>query len=245
MALVKDSAIVLRRLDFSETSQVLAVFTRAHGQQRVIAKGVKRSTKTRTGIGIDLLEKGDIVFSARPGKEDRLATLTEWRQRDGYRHLRDDLARMYAAEYAADVTVQLTEAHDPHPGLFDTLDAFLRGLEKLPPADALSTYLWRMLREIGLRPQMDACVSCGRETTDDELLFFSSHQGGAVCRDCEPSVVEKRRLSRETALLLSHANEAVSGRAFPLLDYHLREMMGRPSKLSALVRRAFGVRHRA
>lgn len=245
MALVKDSAIVLRRLDFSETSQVLAVFTRDHGQQRVIAKGVKRGTKTRAGIGIDLLEKGDIVFSARPGKEDRLATLTEWRQRDGYRHLRSELKRLYAAEYAADVTVQLTEPHDPHPGLFNAIDAFLLSLTGLPADDALSTYLWKLLREIGLRPQMDACVGCGRGVTDDETLYFSSHQGGAVCRDCEPTIVEKRRLSKETARLLCHAEDVVSGRAFPLLDYHLRETMGRPSKLSVLVRRAFGVRHRA
>lgn len=245
MALVKDSAIVLRRLDFSETSQVLAVFTRDHGQQRVIAKGIKRGTKTRAGIGIDLLEKGDIVFSARPGKEDRLATLTEWRQRDGYRHLRGDLARMYAAEYAADVTVQLTEAHDPHPGLFDAIDALFSQLGEQLPADALSNYLWQLLREIGLRPQMDACVGCGRAVTADEALYFSSHQGGAVCRDCEPGVAEKRRLSRETAELLGGSTETITGRAFPLLDYHLRETMGRPSKLSAIVRRAFGVRHRA
>lgn len=245
MALVKDSAIVLRRLDFSETSQVLAVFTRDHGQQRVIAKGVKRGTKSRAGIGIDLLEKGDIVFSARPGKEDRLSTLTEWRQRDGYRHLRVDLSRLYSAEYAADVTVQLTEAHDPHPGLFEAIDAFLASLADRPAPDALATYLWQLLREIGLRPQMDACVGCGRSVTADETLYFSSHQGGTVCHDCEPRAVEKRRLSKETAQLLADAEETVSGRAFPLLDYHLRETMGRPSKLSALVRRTFGVRHRA
>ncbi len=37
MASVKDVAIVLRRLDYSETSQVLAMLTREHGQQRLIA----------------------------------------------------------------------------------------------------------------------------------------------------------------------------------------------------------------
>lgn len=237
MALVKDAAIVLRRLDFSETSQVLAVFTRDRGQQRLIAKGVKRGTKTRAGIGIDLLEKGDLVFSARPGKEDRLATLTEWRQRDGYRHLRSDLSRMYAAEYAADVTVQLTESHDPHPGLYDALDEFLTGLADVPVADALATYVWHLLREIGLRPQMDLCVACNRDTTEDDALFFSSHQGGVVCRDCEPATVEKRRLSRETADLFLNATESIPGRAIPMLDYHLQETMGRPSKLSAQVKK--------
>ncbi len=236
MALIQDAAIVLRRLDFSETSQVLAVFTRNHGLQRLIAKGVKRGTRTRAAVGIDLLEKGDLVFSARAGKEDRLATLTEWRQRDGYRHLRSDLSRMYVAEYAADVTVQMMAPHDPHPGLYDLLDAFLTGLADRAALDSLATYVWHMLREIGLRPQFDACVGCGRSVAGDSTLFFSSHQGGVICRDCEPAVVEKRRLSRETADILLAATGAVSGRAMPLLDYHVQETMGRPSKLARQVR---------
>ena len=55
MPLVKDEAIVLRRLDSSESSQVLVFFTREHGPQRLIAKGIKRGTKQRFATGIDLL----------------------------------------------------------------------------------------------------------------------------------------------------------------------------------------------
>ena len=54
MTAIKDEAIVLRRLDYSETSQVLAFFTRDHGPRRLIAKGVKRSTKKKFATGIDL-----------------------------------------------------------------------------------------------------------------------------------------------------------------------------------------------
>ena len=62
MAAVKDQAIVLRRLDYSETSQVLVFLTREHGLQRLIAKGIKRSTKKKYATGIDLLERGRLVF---------------------------------------------------------------------------------------------------------------------------------------------------------------------------------------
>ncbi len=61
MALISDRAIVLRRLDYSETSQILALFTREYGQVRVIAKGIKRSTRSRFAVGIDLLEVGQVV----------------------------------------------------------------------------------------------------------------------------------------------------------------------------------------
>ncbi len=198
MALVKDSAVVLRRLDYSETSQVLAVFTRGHGQLRLIAKGIKRSTKDRAAIGIDLLELGDAVISLRPGKEDNLATLTEWRQQDGFPHLRQGLDRMYAAQYAAEATAQLTELHDPHPALFDGLAALLRRMGQAHALPALVEYLLLLLKEIGLQPEWASCANCGRGVVGDPVAYFSSRQGGVVCRDCESALVEKRRVRIKT-----------------------------------------------
>lgn len=208
MPLQKDIGIVLRRLDYSETSQILVVFTREHGQQRVIAKGVKRSTKKKASTGIDLLEQGRIVFSQRPGKEDAMATLTEWRQEESYVHVHRDLYRMYAAQYAAEVTAQLTDVNDPHAMLFDALDSLLRDLANIDPVAALVQFLWTMLREIGLRPEMSRCVNCGRDAAGDRMLHFSSHAGGVICRDCEPHVVEKIRIDGEAALILATLNGA-------------------------------------
>ena len=39
MALVQDRCICLRKVEYSETSQILMLMSREHGVQRVIAKG--------------------------------------------------------------------------------------------------------------------------------------------------------------------------------------------------------------
>jgi len=211
MAALKDDAVVLRRLDYSETSQVLAVFTREHGQQRLIAKGIKRSTKTRVAVGIDLLEAGRVVFLRKSGHEDTLGTLTEWQQTDTFPHLRTDLGRLYAAQYAADVTASLTEVHDPHPELFEAIVAFLASLKVAPTLPALSHFLWTLLDEIGLRPDLSRCMSCGRSIEDDTVVYFSSRQSGAICRDCEPAIVDKRRIDpRAARQLRAWAEESVA-----------------------------------
>lgn len=245
MTLIPDTAITLRRLDFSETSQVLVMLTRAHGQQRLIAKGIKRGTKQRAAVGIDLLELGSVVFSQRPGKEHTLATLTEWRQEDTFSHLRRDLAKCYAGQYAAEVTSQLLETNDPHPALFDGLHRFLRVLKADDPLRPLVTYLWLLLSEIGLRPELSRCVSCHRDVRGEAGLHFSSRQGGAVCRDCEPAIIEKRRIVHGVVDELLGESPAVAARppkaAFGLLDYHLRELMSRPARLSAALRAAIGM----
>jgi DNA repair protein RecO (recombination protein O) len=242
VSLIADIAIVLRRLDYSETSQVLVLLTREVGQERVIAKGVKRSTKTKPSIGIDLLEMGNVTFSRRPGKEDVLATLTEWRQLDTFPGIRRDLIRLYAAQYAAEVTSQLTELHDPHPALFDALQGLLAILAGEPtapegekPVVALCRYLWRLFMEIGLRPELSRCMNCSRPIEADKVVYFSSRAGGAICRDCESATVEKRRIAADSLAWLSAdcAGEAPKiGSVFDILDYHLGHTMGRPARLS-------------
>lgn len=230
MALIKDEAVVLRRLDFSESSQVLAVFTRAHGQQRVIAKGVKRATRQRASVGIDLLERGDIVFSQRPGGEDRLSPLTEWRQLDNFPHLRADLARYYAGLYAGEAVAMLTEVHDPHVGLFDGLRNYLADLSSGDPAALLARFLWLLLTEIGLHPELSVCTSCRRSVAGDAVLYFSSRSGGAICRDCEPASVEKFQLNPgATRITRGEPMDARGVRAaLIMLDYHITETLGRP-----------------
>ena len=47
-----DQAIVLGRLDYSETSQVHVLFAREHGKVRAIAKGIKRGTKKRFAAAV-------------------------------------------------------------------------------------------------------------------------------------------------------------------------------------------------
>ncbi len=238
MALIKDEAVVLRRLDFSESSQVLAVFTREHGQQRVIAKGVKRATRQRASVGIDLLERGDIVFSQRPGGEDRLSPLTEWRQLDNFPHLRADLARYYAGLYAGEAVAMLTEVHDPHTGLFDGLRAFLADLATVEPGLLLARFLWRLLMEIGLQPELSVCTSCRRPVEGDRVLYFSSRTGGAICRDCEPASVEKLRLGTgATAVIREESSDAPGVRAaLVMLDYHITETLGRPLRVARSMR---------
>ena len=121
--MVPDRCICLRKFEYSETSQILTLFGRAHGLVRVIAKGAHRKTKagaSRFGGGIDLLDVGQTVFTVHA--ERGLGTLTEWTLREGHPDLRRSLRGLYLAFYAAELVSFLIEEHDPHPDLFDQLE---------------------------------------------------------------------------------------------------------------------------
>jgi DNA repair protein RecO (recombination protein O) len=152
MPAIKDQAIALRRLDYSETSQVLLFLTREHGPRRLLAKGIKRSTKKKPAAGIDLLERGLLEFSARSGGDGSLGILMEWQQVNIYLGLRAGLDRLYAAQYAAEVTAGMVEEADPHPELFDALVQLLEGL--VEGGEALPSEPEAQARDPGLRPSL-------------------------------------------------------------------------------------------
>ena len=196
MPIIHDQAIVLMRLDYSETSQVIVFFTREHGKVRAIGKGVKRGTKTRFAVGIDLLEIGNLVLSSRHENPTGLVPLTDWKQMRSLLGLREHLFRLDAALYAAELVAELTEDWDPHPDLFDALsDALVSLLDAESPLESTVMFQERLLHSIGLMPRFDACVRCGRK---DHVTHFSSRDGGVLCGDCEPAQREKHRISART-----------------------------------------------
>lgn len=246
MALIQDTAVTLRRLDFSETSQVMVFFTREHGKVRAIGKGIKRSTKTRFAVGIDLLEVGDMMLSVRQPRQEALAILTEWKPRRALSGLREKLSRLYAGQYAGETTAALTEDWDPHPALYDGL---LNALETLCDAEAvldpIVAYQSVLLEQIGAWPELDVCVSCRRSPPAEGNLYFSSLDGGLLCRDCEAGFVEKRLVERGAmAVLRGQAatttvangerqwSESDVEAAFEVLNYHIAHQMGREPLLT-------------
>lgn len=232
MPVFMDQAIVLRRHDYSETSQIVVLLTREHGKVRAIAKGIKRSTKKRFATGMDLLDVGTAALSVKTDRPEVLATLTEWKQSTPISGLRDRLERLYAAEYAVEVTAHLTEEADPHPELFDALLTSTKTLAQTnEPFDGLRRYQQALLRSMGSLPRFDACVICHRA---DGLTHFSSHQGGMICGQCEPSQRETRQVSASTWNALRGTGEPGSPLGpFRLLNYHISHLMGRAPRLAS------------
>lgn len=227
MSSISDQAVVLTRLDYSETSQVIVFFTRGHGKVRAIGKGLKRSTKKRFAVGIDLLDVGNLVVSVRHERPAGLVPITEWTQTRVLSGLREKLMRNYAALYTAEITAKLTEDWDPHPPLFtafvDTLAALSEVDDDVLPV--VVAYQRAVLEAAGSLPLFDVCTLCGRT---GDLTHFSSFEGGMICRRCEPGQVEKREILPATlAILRDGAEHGSTVGPFGVLNYHISHVIGR------------------
>ncbi len=176
----KDHAFCIRHLDWSETSQVVALLTREHGQVRGLAKGSKRmspSSIARFSGGIELLTRGEVVGIVKPSAE--LATITEWDLQESYPHLRSDLTAHRLALYAADLAHAMVAEQDAHPRVFDALAQLFDGVrEAASGGAALLRYQWVVLEDCGYRPELELDAETGEPLGAAASYLFDARAGG-------------------------------------------------------------------
>jgi DNA repair protein RecO (recombination protein O) len=240
--LTKDLAICIRAVDYSETSQILTLFTRQAGKISAIAKGSKRPKSAFDGP-IEVFSHGKIVFS--DSNKEKLATLTEFEQQPGFTNLAGNLFTLNCCFFATELVNNLTNDYDPHPELFDSFLRFLQDANKIRDTiSLLILFQLSLLKEIGLRPILNACVNC--KTSHESLttshgFYFSSSANGLICRDCEASFPDKIRLTKTTAnclanvKLLADVNKKTLNEVEKILIYHFTEILGRPPKMAKYI----------
>jgi DNA repair protein RecO (recombination protein O) len=243
---IKDSAICIRAVDYSETSQVVTFFARATGKFTAIAKGSKRPKSAFDGP-IEIFSLGRIVFF--DSNKEKLATLTEFQQKPPFVNLSGNLFALNYALFAIELLNNLTEDYDPHPQLFDSLLQFLQNLsesqatshEPREPLSLLILFQLVLLKEVGLTPILNYCVNCKtryekRDTSGE--FYFSSSANGLICRDCEANFPDRIRVTTSVAnclanlKLLAEADEKTTAQIEKLLISHFTQILGRQLKLA-------------
>jgi DNA repair protein RecO (recombination protein O) len=181
---IETDALVLRRFDYSETSQIARLFTRSHGRISVIAKGIKRPNRDLQGP-LDLLCHARVSFAPRP--EAELLVLRSYHVVTGFPGLRDVLERLIAAFYLAELLCEGTRDHDPDPPLFDLWLESFRALETSDPAGCDAIVLRAELGFLelgGFLPSLEACVHCRTALSPGDPGRLVPGRGGVLCGAC-------------------------------------------------------------
>ena len=239
----KDSAICIRAVDYSETSQVLTFFTRSFGKIRAIAKGSKRP-KSAFGGAIEPLSLGRIVFSGLSG--DRLATITEFEQQSCFEGSGKDFSVLNAALFAAELIDRMSREADPHPELFDSFEQFLKNISDAGGRENILKLLILfelcVLKQVGLQPVLNSCCNCKKKFGPAwRQCFFSSSANGLICRDCEAHFADKIRISNKASSTLSNlrlladADKATVNELESLLICHLTVLLDKPLKMAKYI----------
>lgn len=247
----KTTAIVIRVVDFSETSCIVTMFTRSLGKITALAKGARRP-KGPFESAIDLLALCRIVFIHKTS--DAMDLLTEAKLERRFRSANRDLDRLYGGYYTAELLRLLTDDADPHPELFDLAERTLREIDDDGnPRVLVPKFEANMLRILGHAPMLSRCSVCGKDRTRIQRVQFGLNDGGLICTPCSAGKSGLVMLQQETlkALLeLFDSTEAESATTRPvqstltgpnyravrnLLNQYLCHLVGYPIRLQKFI----------
>jgi DNA repair protein RecO (recombination protein O) len=204
--LKKDTAIFIRTLDYSDTSQIVTLFARNSGKMDAIAKGSKRP-RSSFGGPIEMFAFGDIIFS--DSEKEKLVTLTEFDQQKDFSALSGNLYALNCALFGAELLNDMTGIRDPHSELFDSFVQFVENVSQSKGKENglrfLILFQLTLLKETGLQLVLNVCSNC-RSKYDPNRgeSYFSSSANGLICRDCEASFPDRLRLSKKAAKSLNN-----------------------------------------
>ncbi len=249
----KTSAIVIRVVEFSETSLVVTLFTRDFGKIGGLAKGARR-LKNPFESALDLLALCRIVFLHK--STEALDILTEAKLVRRFRPPGKDLGVLFAGYYVAELLDGLTKEDDPNPELFDLADKTLAMLSAgTEPAAKLTVHFeLAALKLLGHVPAVEQCVECGEvmpATTGPTA--FGLLDGGVLCPRCRGGKKEVLAVGADVLRIINQLADPfgqawqrikITNRAYAelrrLLDRYIAHLLGRETKLRHYLPRTEG-----
>lgn len=233
--------IVLRVVEFSETSVIATLFTQHFGKIGALAKGARRP-KGPFEAALDLLAVCRIVFIHKTS--DALDLLTEAKLERRFRSAARDLSRLYAGFYVAELLHDLTDTGDPHPELFHAADQTLCDLDQDEPVPAtVLRFELTLLRELGLLPSFDACAGCGTSVSASGRVAFGQLAGGVLCPRCRIGQMQVVSVSAGVIRVLQRFAESgdawkrleidrpLRGELRGLLNHYFANLLGRRPRM--------------
>lgn len=148
------SAIVLRTIDYSESSKIITIFSKEHGKIAVIARGAKKPKSKYA----NLLEVGnllDVVYYYKASRS--VQTLTEATYLEKTLNIRMDFEKMASMMSAMELINQLLHDNEVNHPLFNFTQNFLVWLNDIDinPANVFPYLQIRLVDLMGLGLQME------------------------------------------------------------------------------------------
>lgn len=198
LALITTTALCLRKIDFSESSQILTLLTDQCGITGAIAKGAKRA---KSGIGgpLDLMCLYDVVLYDR-SRRDVLSILAQAQLIEFFPELRARYDGFWAAEALRELLLNIEVTAQDGRAVLLLAVACLREICEGHEARALARFAYHLLRELGVEPNFTHCAITGKEPSGKVAVSFSLDAMGLIS---PPHDEKRRRMVRISAKTLA------------------------------------------
>lgn len=210
--ITKNEAIVLKKTKFSDSSLIVQFYTKNNGKISALIKGA-RSSKSKIGAKIDLLNHVEIIFYQKEEKE--LQLVTQVNLVNHFKFIKENLDKIRYASAISELIIKLIPDHEIHEKLFRGTVRIFNLLNESEKSEGylFAQYLLFFIKEIGYEISFDECSICGNkiEGMTDNAFSFAS---GIVCNNCNEDKLTSYQFSEELFNLFKCLNSTKNIRSF-------------------------------
>lgn len=177
MEVIKTEGIVLKYVDYKESSKILQVYTKDFGLISVLSKGCKGKKSMLRAVS-NKMSYGFFYINYR---KNGLSTLINVDLINSFSNSLMDIEKISYSMYMLEMTYEILKDYDEN-FLFELLINCLSKVnDGLSPFLITTIFELKCLDVLGVSPCFDCCVLCG----DKEQIFsISIDRGGLICKNC-------------------------------------------------------------
>ncbi|MCR4338187.1 MAG: DNA repair protein RecO [Candidatus Omnitrophica bacterium] len=202
--ILKTPAIVLKTIDFRETSRIAIFFTQDHGKVSGLLKGIRKDPK-KFGSSLERFSVNDIVFYQYRNSDLHLVSQCD--MKEYFYAIRQDMSKFLAASYVAELVQAIMPNEEKNLLVFQLMLDFLKSLSSKTEIHSLvHAFQIKILLYSGFRPHLDTCLKCKKKI--QAKAKFSLKDGGLICLQCPTFNTEVYMISPGTVASILHVERS-------------------------------------
>jgi len=193
--IIKTEAVVLSKMDYRDSSNILSLYTKDFGRLSVIHKGA-RSSKSKKGFTAEPLNHLQIIIYKKDTRE--LQFLSSMYLVSYFPHIKEDLNKLKFSLAILELIKKLTPENETNIRLFNGLTRilFLMDSSNESPKITFGRFFLFFLKETGYEIQLNKCSSCQNNLMNGEYLGYN-FELGIFCSRCSGNFRIDFKISQE------------------------------------------------
>jgi DNA repair protein RecO (recombination protein O) len=202
--IVKTQALVLRKINYGDTSRIAQFYTEDYGKISAIIKGA-RSPKSKIGMLVDTMNLLEIVLYKKETREMQIISDIDLVKH--YSGIRDNFEKYKYGSAIIELLTNLTFENEHSKRIFDGTAKMFSLLDEnnTDPKFLFAKYFLFFLKESGYEFQIKKCSVCGKELSGKDKPSYN-YESGIMCSECSKDRLTNFNLSEELFNLVACLN---------------------------------------
>jgi DNA repair protein RecO (recombination protein O) len=193
VSIEKTEAIVLKAVNYRDTSKIVTFYTRRYGKMSAIAKGA-RNPKSKFGSLFQPLNYLQIVFYRRENRQLQYVSSSDFIRY--FKSLTSSVERFSIAMSLIELVNYVMHDEEENENLFGLLVDSLTQLdrEEVSPKNIFVHFGLHLAIDLGFAPNFEDCLICKKNIIDSTVnhaiakVNYILNKGGPLCKDCSSEV---------------------------------------------------------